>query len=166
MIDLRELILAKDNLIPFLRKLGKEARLVAPVKNSYGDTLFTEISDIDAVKIDLYNQPQASLKPFLLPQQEILARYRIQDGEYSFTPPEEERPTIYFGVRSCDLAAVLYMDMIFSAPRRDDNYFARRQDSVIITLACNQPFEHCFCNATRSGPFMELGYDLQLHLLE
>jgi len=161
MIDLRELILAKENLLPFLRKLGKEARLVAPVKNAYGDTLFTEISDIDAVKIDLDNQPQASLKPFLLPQQESLARYRIQDGEYSFTPPEEELPTIYFGVRSCDLTAVLYMDLIFSKPSRDTTYFARRNQSLIITLGCNAPFANCFCEATGSGPYLEFGYGLQ-----
>ena len=72
MIDLKELILSKDNLIPLLRKLKKDARLIAPVKNEYGDTLFSEIDDIDATEIDLRNQPQASLKPFFLPQQETL----------------------------------------------------------------------------------------------
>ncbi len=161
MIDLKELILPKDNLIPLLRKLGKEARLIAPVKNDYGDTLFTEISDLDTVKIDLDNQPQASLKPFLLPQQETLAQYSIDEGEYTFTPPEEEQPTIYFGVRSCDLTAVLYMDLIFSKPSWDTTYFARRNQSLIITLGCNTPFANCFCEATGSGPYLEFGYGLQ-----
>ena len=161
MIDLKELILPKDNLIPLLRKLGKEARLIAPVKNDYGDTLFTEISDLDTVKIDLDNQPQSSLKPFLLPQQETLARYSIDHGEYTFTPPETEQPTIYFGVRSCDLTAVLYMDLIFSKPSRDTTYFARRNQSLIITLGCNAPFANCFCEATGSGPYLDFGYGLQ-----
>ena len=113
MIDLQELILPKDNLIPLLRKLAKDNRLIAPVQNEYGDTLFTEICDLDGVTIDLENQPQSSLKPFLLPQQETLANYSITNGKYCFTPPEAEPPTIYFGVRSCDLTAVLYMDLIF-----------------------------------------------------
>ena len=52
MIDLKELILSKDNLIPLLRKLGKESRLIAPVKNEYGDTLFSVINDIDETEID------------------------------------------------------------------------------------------------------------------
>ena len=89
MIDLNELVLAKDNLIPLLRKLGKEAKLIAPVKNDYGDTLFTEISDLDTVHINLDNQPQTSLKPFLLPQQETLARYSVDKGEYTFTPRKQ-----------------------------------------------------------------------------
>ena len=162
MIDLKELILPKDNLLPLLRKLAKEARLVAPVTSRCGDTLFTEISDLAATPIDLENQPQASLKPFLLPQQETLAHYAIDQGEYTFTPPEKEEATIYFGVRSCDLTALLYMDLIFSKPNRDSNYYARRNQSLIITLGCNTPFPNCFCEATGSGPYLEYGYDLQL----
>lgn len=162
MIDLKELILAKDNLIPLLRKLKKEARLIAPVKNGYGDTFFTEISDLDTTVIDLDSQPQSSLKPFLLPQQETLAQYTIDKEEYTFTPPEKEQATIYFGVRSCDLTAVLYTDLIFSKPIRDSSYYARRNQSLIITLGCNNPFPNCFCEATGSGPYLEYGYDLQL----
>ncbi len=161
MIDLKELILPKDNLIPLLRKLKKEARLIAPVQNAYGDTLFSEISDLDSAHIDLDNQPQSSLKPFLLPQQEILARYQVDKAGYTFTPPEDEQETIYFGVRSCDLTAVLYMDLIFSKPVKDTNYYARRNQSLIITLGCNHPFANCFCEATASGPYLEYGYDLQ-----
>ncbi len=162
MIDLRELILPKDQLLPFLRKLKKESRLIAPVQNNYGDTLFTEIDDLDAVKIDLCHQPQASLKPFLLPQQEILASYRSDNKGYRFYEPEEEEDTIYFGVRSCDLTAVLYTDLVFSQPVKDSSYYKRRNQSTIITIGCNQPFSNCFCEATESGPYLEYGYDLQL----
>ncbi|MCK5069883.1 MAG: 4Fe-4S dicluster domain-containing protein [Desulfocapsa sp.] len=161
MIDLKELILSKDNLYPFLRKLTKDARLVAPVKNEYGDTLFSEIDDIDKTKIDLENQPQTSLKPFFLPQQETLAEYNIVKGDYNFTPPEPAQATIFFGVRSCDLTALLYMDLIFSKPTKDATYYDRRNNSLIITLGCNQPFDNCFCEATGSGPYMEYGYSLQ-----
>ncbi len=161
MIDLKELILSKDNLISLLRKLKKEARLIAPVKNKFGDTLFTEIEDINNTKIDLANQPQASLKPFFLPQQETLAHYQLDDREYTFSPPEKSQQSIYFGVRSCDLTALLYMDLIFSKPVRDSSYFERRNHSLIITLGCNQPFKNCFCEATGSGPYLDYGYDLQ-----
>jgi ferredoxin len=161
MIDLKEVILPKDNLIPLLRKVGRENRLIAPVKNEYGDTLFTEITDIDQQNIDLDNQPQESLKPFFLPQQDTLADYTIVNGEYSFTPPQSEEPTVYFGVRSCDLTAILYMDLIFSKPGRDSRYYSRRNQSLIITLGCNAPFANCFCEATHSGPYLEFGYGLQ-----
>lgn len=161
MIDLKELILTKDNLVPLLRKLGKEARLIAPVKNEYGDTLFTVIDNIDETEIDLTSQPQTSLKPFFLPQQETLAAYTTDKGEYSFTPPDQAQDTIFFGVRSCDLTALLYTDLIFSKPSKDATYYDRRNHSLIITLGCNQPFDNCFCEATASGPYLEYGYELQ-----
>lgn len=161
MIDTHELVLAKDNLVPLLRKLAKDARLVAPVTNTYGDTQFQEIDDLDNTVIDLDHQPQGSLKSFFLPQQEILARYRIEKGEYSFTPVDDDPPTIYFGVRSCDLTALLYMDLIFSRPSRDTTYYNRRNHSLIITIGCNTPFDNCFCEATGSGPYLEFGYGLQ-----
>jgi sulfhydrogenase subunit beta (sulfur reductase) len=161
MIDLKESILSKDNLYPLLRKLGKEAQLVAPVKNKHGDTLFTVVNDIDSTTIDLVNQPQASLKPFFLPQQETLGNYTTAKGDYTFTPPDPAQNTIFFGVRSCDLTAQLYMDLIFSEPSRDVTYYDRRNNSLIITLGCNKPFEGCFCEATGSGPYLEYGYDLQ-----
>ncbi len=161
MIDLKELILPKDNLIPLLRKLSKDARLVAPVKNDHGDTLFTAISDLDTTEIDLANQPQASLKPFFLPQQETLAHYQISEDTYQFIAPKAAEDTIFFGVRSCDLTALLYMDLIFSKPAKDTSYYDRRSHSLIITLGCNQPFANCFCEATNSGPYLEYGYGLQ-----
>ena len=141
MLDLNEMILPKDNLTPLLRKLAKETRLIAPVTNSYGDTLFTVIDDIDRAAIDLENQPQASLKPFLLPQQETLAAYRNDENGYTFSEAEDEPETIYFGVRSCDLTAVLYTDLVFSRPVKDSSYFKRRNKSLIITIGCNHHFK-------------------------
>jgi ferredoxin len=54
------------------------------------------------------------------------------------------------------------MDVTFLQANTDPHYLARRQEAVIIGLNCNQPQDNCFCNATRSGPFLEYGSDLQL----
>lgn len=163
-------ILHKDHLLPLLRKLGKQYRLVGPVRNRFGDTLYIEITDLDRVEIDLRHQPQNSLKSFFFPQTEPLASY-IVDTEpaspsrlYSFHPLlPENRPTLYFGVRSCDLFAVLYMDLIFLGGKHRDIYYEqRRRGAVFVSLGCNEPFANCFCNATKNGPFLEFGFDLQL----
>jgi len=154
-------ILKKDHLPSLLRRLMKDYRLVAPVKNGHGDTLFSEIDSIDTAAIDLSDQPQGSIKPFLFPQQEVLFDYRSAPATYEFNPRPTSQPTVFFGVRSCDLSAVLYMDVIFSRKNRDSFYFQRRHESVLISLACNEPFANCFCNATKSGPFLEYGFDLQ-----
>jgi ferredoxin len=157
-------LLRKDHLAPLLRRLAKEYRLVAPTRNSHGDTLFTEVEDVDAMALDLDHQPQESLKPFLFPQQEIISAYTALSPEsYSITPSRPFTPaTIYFGVRSCDLAAILYMDVVFSQRAKEVHYLARRHQSVLVGLNCNAPFPNCFCDATKNGPFRELGADLQL----
>lgn len=158
----RRYILKKDHLPSLLRRLMKDYRLVAPVKNGPGDTLFSVIETIDQAAIDLTAQPQSSIKPFFFPQQEVLFDYHCADSSsYEFSQRAEPQPTVFFGVRSCDLSAVLYMDVIFSKRNRDLSYFQKRDASVLISLACNEPFANCFCNATKSGPFLEYGFDLQ-----
>ncbi|MFC1524579.1 4Fe-4S dicluster domain-containing protein [Thermodesulfobacteriota bacterium] len=156
-------ILKKDHLIPFLRRLKKDYRLVAPVKKHDNDTLFSEIDNLDEVDIDLDNQPITSIKPFLFPQQEILFTYRIDPTQgYAFTEPETvDPPTVFFGVRSCDVSAILYMDVVFLKETKDPFYLNKRKNGVIIALGCNDPFANCFCNTTKNGPFLEFGFDLQ-----
>lgn len=159
-----KLILKKDHLTAFLRKLSKAYLLVAPLKNRHGDVLFSQIDDIDATPPNLDHQPQNSIKEFMFPQQETLFKYQIDEsGSYQFThTTEATAPTIYFGVRSCDVSALLYMDVTFLQATTDPHYLARRQHSVLIGLNCNKPEANCFCNATKSGPFIEYGTDLQL----
>ena len=155
-------ILKKDHLVAFLRRIKKHGRLVAPTKNRQGDTLFEEIESLDRAEIDLDNQCQTSVKRFLFPQQETIFTYSLTPEEgFVFKPRFTAEPTIYFGLRSCDLSAILYMDVIFLHNGKDPYYLHRRQNSILISLGCNEPFPNCFCYATKNGPFLDLGYDLQ-----
>ncbi|MBU0486183.1 MAG: 4Fe-4S dicluster domain-containing protein [Proteobacteria bacterium] len=158
-----KLTLKKDHLPAFLRKLSKDYRLVAPIKNRHGDTIFTRIDSSNSASLDLDNQPQNSIKQFMLPQREVLFSYHAKtETGYEFNPTDQiNEPTIFFGVRSCDLSAILYMDVTFLQGITDSHYLEKRTNSVFIGLNCNQPFANCFCNATKSGPFLEFGADLQ-----
>ncbi len=163
------LTLHHDHLRPLLRRLARDYRLVGPVGNDYGDTLYREITDLNSCRLALQEQPQNSLKGFFFPQTEPLASYIVDQGHpggqgYSFHPLlPDNHPTVYFGVRSCDLFATLYMDTVFLGRQyRDIYYEQRRRGAIFITLGCRQPFANCFCNATGNGPFLDFGFDLQL----
>lgn len=146
-----------------LRKLAKGRKLVAPVKNHYGDTLFSEIESLDGVEVDLENQAQASLKSFLFPQQQVLFEYTTDQGAGPiFKAIDSEAPTVFFGLRSCDLSAILYMDVTFLKDVKDPYYQQKRENNILISIGCNDPFDNCFCRQTKNGPFLEYGYDLQL----
>ena len=154
--------LSKDHLRSFLRKIKKTRRLVAPVANRHGDTMFSVINNLDYAPIELNEQTQNGIKSFFFPQQETLSSYSAPEGEYVFTPAVvEPEPTVYFGVRSCDLMAIIHMDNVFLGETRDLQYETKRKNSIMIGLNCNTPFENCFCNATKSGPFLGSGFDLQ-----
>ena len=154
--------LSKDHLRSFLRKIKKSNRLVAPVANRHGDTLFSVINNLDYAPIELNEQTMNGIKSFFFPQQETLSTYTAKKGEYFFTPTTaHQEPTVYFGVRSCDLMAIIHMDNVFMGATGDQHYQEKRKNSIFIGLNCNKPFANCFCNATRSGPFLGSGFDLQ-----
>ena len=159
----RRYILKKDHLLPLLRRLRKEHRLVAPVINRHGDTAYNEIDSVDGVNLDLDGLPQGSAKSFFLPQQEELFTYRDGEEGYRFEATTAATPpTVYFGLRSCDLSAILYTDVVFLSGKKDTAYQHRREGAILISIGCNRPQPNCFCHATKSGPFLDFGYDLQL----
>jgi len=61
------LILNKEHLKSFLRKLGKKHELIAPVKNAGGDTLLEVIHSVDEVTLDLKTKPVMPPKNFFYP---------------------------------------------------------------------------------------------------
>ena len=93
----------------------------------------------------LANRP---VKDFFFPQTENLATFRTLGKEIRI---EENRdpaePFAVFGLRPCDAESVLILDRVFLSDPVDTFYQARRQNSVLITLACSAPEESCFCAA-------------------
>ncbi|MEA3464786.1 MAG: 4Fe-4S dicluster domain-containing protein [Thermodesulfobacteriota bacterium] len=159
-------LLKKEHLVPLLRKLAKDSRLIAPIRNDYGDTLFSEIDDLSSVTIDMEKQAQNPLKQFFFPQTEKLSSYTLTDHPqtgrsiYKFQPHlPENKPTVYVGVRACDMHAILYLDRIFA---HDPHYQQRRRNATFITLGYHTPSANCFCHDTNTGPFLTQNYDLQL----
>ncbi|MBU4185956.1 MAG: 4Fe-4S dicluster domain-containing protein [Proteobacteria bacterium] len=156
------LILSKEHLKSFLRKISKRHELIAPVKNSSGDTLLEAIPSLDEVTLDLKSKPVMPAKNFFLPRSEVLFKYQRKGKQYSFDEVLDDTPRILFGLRSCDLWGILFLDMIFQENFKDRYYLNRRINTVLINIGCNEPMENCFCRSTKSGPFLTHGYDLQL----
>ncbi len=157
-----QLILDKEHLTGFLRKISKGRALVAPVRNSHGDTLFEVVSCPDSISLDLESRPVMPPKDFFLPRTEILFNYEYRGDEYRFDEVLPDGSSILFGLRSCDLWAILFLDVVFQENFKDRYYLNRRSSSVLINIGCRKPMHNCFCKSTKSGPFLTQGYDLQL----
>lgn len=144
------------NLKKFFASIGRQARVRGPVAGASGVELadITPTSDISLA----YANFKLPFKREFFPQCEVISRF---DG----TVVKEESPgsgaTVYFGIRPCDARSVALLDKVFVDERYADPYYRQRRDNaVIVTLACNEPAATCFCVSTGGGPASKTGADV------
>jgi sulfhydrogenase subunit beta (sulfur reductase) len=154
-------VIHKEKLGNFIKNLIPEFRVVGPVlKNSH--YAFEEI--IDPAELQLaYTTTILPPKKYLLPPREVLFTFdRSNGGEVKVTQPE--KPTVIFGVHTCDLHAIQLLDEVFTAGYPDPNYLDKRHNTLIVSIECLSPCdENSFCKSMGTLTADE-GYDL--HLIE
>jgi len=162
--------LTRGSLARLLARLAREARLVGPVEVEGGEVVFMPVADPTQLARDYVNS-LVPPKEFLLPTPEPLLRYRVErgrpvlDGNGEGAPPPSR---VVFGVRSCDVAGLAYLERYFSGevfgrPDLADGAFMRRREATtVISVVCQAPGPTCMCVCCRGGPSLELGYDWQL----
>ena len=157
-------ILAKKELGGFLDKLAREHEVFAPAVE--GDkVVWSPLSGAEGVRWDFSNTDM-SPKEFFFPQTECLMRFKnAQDGEEGMImqpePPLEGKRAL-LNIRPCDAKAFGVLDMIFCQDDYTDDVYWRdkREKTVLIALACNNPCPTCFCTSMNCGPHHEAGSDI------
>jgi Fe-S-cluster-containing hydrogenase component 2 len=102
-----------------------------------------------------FNVGPNSWKKYLFPAKEKLwAVERKSQNEITIKKETAEPPLrAFFGVRSCDLQAILVQDKVFMQEQYSDNrYKARRKKSLIIGINCGQAQSTCFCTTMGGSP--------------
>jgi ferredoxin len=108
--------------------------------------------------LDGYLLTKLSVKGFALPQLEAILSY--DGGEGRPAPPAEGKRAI-LGVRPCDARALALVDKVYRERAFvDPLYAARRDNTVIITFACEYPAPSCFCTSVGGGPADATGADV------
>lgn len=94
-----------------------------------------------------------SAKDLFFPQTEDLVSFKVQGKNISIdAPAEPDEKFVIFGVRACDAKSFEILDRVFLSEPVDSYYKARRENGIVITLACNQPEETCFCSVFGIDP--------------
>lgn len=111
-----------------------------------------------------YSSPSTSWKRYLYPERTLLITARRADGRTEVVlPAVDATPMAFFGIRSCDLAALAILDRVFLDPdATDPSYAARRPGTFIVAAACNHPGGTCFCVSMDTGPTPSVGFDLSI----
>jgi len=140
-----------DKLGELFAALAAESSLYLPLEKA-GQVLFGRWSEGEKVRLDALNTVK-SAKELYFPQSENLMAFKREGKKIEIHENRDDNEIFtLFGVRACDAAAIGVLDKVFLANPVDTYYQNRRNNGTMITMACAQPEETCFCTAFGIDP--------------
>jgi ferredoxin len=149
----------------WLRGFSGGEKLYAPVEED-GVLLYKQVDRIEEIVWD-FIRPVKSIKETVFPQTERLITFEKSNGTINLTDSFTAEPAVIFGVRPCDARGIRVLEKVLIETKPEDKYFqARRQNIILIGLACKQMGETCFCTSIGSSPDDPTGMDVMLYEVE
>ena len=110
--------------------------------------------------------PYLPPKDFVFPHSEVLFSFSQKGAQIDLTVPAyASNGSVLLGIRSCDTTGIQWLDRFYQENFADSYYARRRENLTLVTIACNQPVQNCFCICCEGGPFLDPHqdtFDLQL----
>ncbi len=157
---MKEKILPKEQLPQILKTLLESYKVFAPIKKN-GFYVFGEIETPDEIALNYLNS-KIPPKEIFYPRTEVLFTFTKSpqgiDIQEAINPSESR---VIFGIRPCDAKSFTLLDKFFSYGKFKDPYYqTRRENTLLIGLACVNPRSTCFCTSINGSPFGEEGLDI------
>lgn len=149
----------------FLTSIIEDNTLIAPVikdykKDSTPVYQFDQVYHYQDVEFD-YTKSYSSIKNFFIPYEETLSKFDFSQKNWDQEIEYTIHPRVIFGVRSCDIDALLKLDKVLMHGRFPNPYYiARRKNTFLIGLD-HEAFEDCFCRSVGSD-IVTHGFDIFL----
>lgn len=138
--------IAKEQLPSLFAAIKAQMDLYMPLTKN-GQVNYGIWSEEEETALDALNSVK-SPKDFFFPQSETLYTCYMEGKNISVTPEElRDAPFAVFGIRACDVQGLTVLDQVFLADPVDSYYKARREHGILISAACHEPEETCFCKA-------------------
>ena len=136
--------LSMNSLNSLFAAIAREQKLYLPIEKA-GQVDYYEWNENEKVRLDVLKTVK-SAKDVFFPQVEDLLKFRMEGKTIAIDEcPKNEDDFVIFGVRGCDAKSFEILDRVFLVDPRDEFYAARRAHCTVVTLACGQPEESCFC---------------------
>ncbi len=157
-------LLRTTQLAPLIEFLAGRMKVVGPVPLGNGQYKFAEVSSLAQLSLDSIPTILPP-KKYFIPQHETLLHYDVANGQQMQAVVEVEE-LLLFGVRTCDLAGIQCLNMVFSDRPKDLHYLLRKQHIGLIGLECSR-YCDAFANCAMLGTQLPKGgYDLFLSQLK
>jgi len=171
---MKKVLLKKSNVKTLCLAASNDWQVYVPLEGIGQDVQFVKINDkeknssLDKLNLD-YESLVIPPKVIGFPQLDSL--FEFQDGKITETvkPP---RKKLLFGLRACDLKAILFADEFFKRDFEDIYYLSRSENRLLVLVGCKRPPRDCFCTSAKTGPFLpapngngegeESDFDLQM----
>jgi ferredoxin len=154
-----DLVIDKDRTPEWSHELS-DYTIYAPQRK--GDVVvFDVLTNVNQVVLHYANSVKPPKEVFF-PQTETLFSYEKTPELSVKTPEYKQGKVLLFGVRPCDARSFLILDKLFYWGEEDNLYKKRRDNTVIIGLACNAPHHNCFCTSVGGHPSSKEGMDVLL----
>jgi sulfhydrogenase subunit beta (sulfur reductase) len=160
-----DIFIVKEILPAMVEQLMGRHRVFGPVlKGQYHEFAALET----AAELDLtFRNTRLSPKALFHPHSERMFHYSLEKGDPEAgilkEEPKDYSSRVVFGIRPCDAVAFKLDDRNFVSEQFKDPWWAKRREStILIGLACDDPCSTCFCTSTGTGPFDTTGLDALL----
>lgn len=154
-------VISKKALDDMISELVQNCQVFAPVTHD-GIKLYRAIKNPEQINWYDGNCHRPPKELFFPVNEPIITFRQTQKGVKIEAIENHKKKRVLIGARPCDVHALKIMDNVFRWDLEDELYFALRQNTLIIGLACLEPDPYCFCTATNLSPFDETGSDILL----
>lgn len=139
------LSLSAEKIDGFFKAVAASKNLYIPVDNTSGKANFQKWSE--GTKLSSQLKTVRSAKDFFFPKTENLVNYKIDGKSVTVEDPRKDvEDFIVFGVRACDAKSFEIIDNVYLKMTPVDSYYKNRRDhGTVVTLACSEPAQTCFC---------------------
>jgi sulfhydrogenase subunit beta (sulfur reductase) len=154
---MKQATINKGKLADWLRAAAATRTVYVPARQG-SEVVFGRLQDGVEPLLD-YANTALSVKSLFFPQSETILTFK---NDRLADVPNPDQKFVVFGVRPCDAKALFCLDKLFGefGKTKDPYYLARRENSVVISLACGKPCPTCFCTSVGGGPAERSGADV------
>ena len=151
-----EIYISKGKLPEMVELLMGSSRVFGPVPKGQDHefALLEQTTDLD---LNCRNT-RLSPKALFHPHSERMFQFSLEKGNPETgilkEVPKDFSARVVLGIRPCDAYALKLDDRNFISDKFEDPWWAkRRENTILVGLACNNPCATCFCTSAGTGPF-------------
>jgi len=137
---------AKNKFSQLWNSINKDYELFLPIEKD-GKVNFSLWKDEDKINLDAI-KTNVSPKNIIFPQSETYLKFKTDGKKLSLeNVGGKKEEYVLFGVRPCDAVSFNLIDNVFLREPIDRFYEERRNKGTVVSMACLEPEETCFCSS-------------------